>query len=170
MDQMPLGTEVGLGPGNIVPDGDPAPPNKRHSTPTWRSMSILAKRLDGSRCHLVRRYTSAQLTLYYMGRLAPRTGHSSPPLFGPCLLWPNGRRSQLMLSSCFKFYAFWPGWPPRVRLKKGQPPPPPLPLIYYYFSTAFIYPLRYKFVIISNMAATGILNFWKIAHSNIWER
>ena len=26
--KMPLGTEVGLGPGNIVLDGDPAPPEK----------------------------------------------------------------------------------------------------------------------------------------------
>jgi len=25
---MPLGTEVGFGPGNIVSDGDPAPPQK----------------------------------------------------------------------------------------------------------------------------------------------
>ena len=31
-------------------------------------------------------------------------GHSSPPpLFGPCLLWPNGRPSQLLLSSYFLF-------------------------------------------------------------------
>jgi len=27
--RMPLGTEVGLGPGDIVLDGDPAPPMKR---------------------------------------------------------------------------------------------------------------------------------------------
>jgi len=27
-------------------------------------------------------------------------GHSSSPLFGPCLLWPNGRPSQQLLSSC----------------------------------------------------------------------
>jgi len=40
---MPLGTEVDLGPGHIVLDGDPAPPRK---------------------------------------------GHSSPPLFGSCPLWP----------------------------------------------------------------------------------
>jgi len=26
---MPLGTEVGLGPGNIVLDGDPAPPTRK---------------------------------------------------------------------------------------------------------------------------------------------
>ena len=30
---MPLGTEVGLGPGDTVLDGDPAPPKKRHSSP-----------------------------------------------------------------------------------------------------------------------------------------
>ena len=35
---------------------DPAPPEKRHSPPSniW-PMSVVAKRLDGSRCHLVRR-------------------------------------------------------------------------------------------------------------------
>jgi len=53
--KMPLGTEVGLGPGDIVLDGDPAPPRK---------------------------------------------GAQQPPLFGPRLLWPNGRPSQLLLSSC----------------------------------------------------------------------
>jgi len=43
---MPLGTEVGLGLGDIVLDGDPAPPNG-----------------------------------------------AQPPIFGPYLLWPNGRPS-----------------------------------------------------------------------------
>jgi len=28
-------------------------------------------------------------------------GHSTPSLFGPCLLWPNGRPSLQLLSSCF---------------------------------------------------------------------
>jgi len=51
---IPLGTEVGLDPGDIVLDGDPAPP-KRGTAPNFRPMSIVAKRLDGSRCHLVRR-------------------------------------------------------------------------------------------------------------------
>ena len=46
---MPLGTEVGLGSGHIVLDGDPI---------------------------------------------------KAPPLFGPCLLWPNGRPSQLPMSTC----------------------------------------------------------------------
>jgi len=53
-----LGTEVGLGPGNIVLDLDPVPPppKKEHCSPTtFRPVSIVAKRLDGLRCHLVRR-------------------------------------------------------------------------------------------------------------------
>ena len=52
---MPLGTEVGLVPGDIVLDGGPAPPTEK-------------------------------------GR--------GPPIVGPCLLWPNGHPSQLLLSSC----------------------------------------------------------------------
>ena len=44
---MPLGTEVGLVPGRIVLDGDTAPPRKgaQHPPPTFRPMSIVAKRL-----------------------------------------------------------------------------------------------------------------------------
>jgi len=47
---MPLGTEVSLNRGDIVLDGDPAPP--------WKGVQ------------------------------------QPPSLFGPCLLWPNGRPSQ----------------------------------------------------------------------------
>ena len=54
--KMPLGTEVGFDPGDIVVDGDPAHPTER--------------------------------------------GVQQPPLFGSCLLWPNGRPSQQLLSSC----------------------------------------------------------------------
>ena len=52
--RTPLGTEVGLGPGDIVFDGDPGPP-ERCTAPNCRPMTIVAKRLNGSRCHLVRR-------------------------------------------------------------------------------------------------------------------
>jgi len=50
--KMKLGMEVGLGAGQIVLDGDPAPP-KGAQPPNFRPMSVVAKRLDGSRCHLV---------------------------------------------------------------------------------------------------------------------
>jgi len=42
---MPLGTEVGLGPGDIVLDRDPAPPRKEAAAPTFWPMSTVAKRL-----------------------------------------------------------------------------------------------------------------------------
>jgi len=42
---MPLGTELGLGPGDVVLDGDPAPPKKGGTAaPTFRLMFIVAKR------------------------------------------------------------------------------------------------------------------------------
>jgi len=52
--------QVGLGPGDIVLDGvldgDPAaPPKKRGRPPNFRPMSIVAKRLYVSGCHLVQR-------------------------------------------------------------------------------------------------------------------
>ena len=57
--KMTLGMEVGLGPVHIVLDGDIAqllspkqgaePPPKKN-----RSIFIVAKRLDASRCHLIR--------------------------------------------------------------------------------------------------------------------
>ena len=57
--KMPLGMEVGVGSGHTVLDGDlalPPPPEKRSTAvPTFRPMFIVVKRLDGSRCHLVRR-------------------------------------------------------------------------------------------------------------------
>jgi len=51
---MSLGTEVGLKPGDIVLDGDPAP-LKGAQNPHFWPMSIVAKWLGRSRCHLVRR-------------------------------------------------------------------------------------------------------------------
>ena len=50
---MSLGKEVGLGPGNVLLDRDPAPlPKKGAETTNFRPMSIVAKRLDGSRWYL----------------------------------------------------------------------------------------------------------------------
>jgi len=53
--KMPLGREIGLSPSDIVLDGDPAPLAQKGAGPNFRPMSIVAKRLDGSRWHLVRR-------------------------------------------------------------------------------------------------------------------
>ena len=45
--KMPLGMEVNLGPGDVVLDGVAAPPLKGTQSPSFRFMSIVAKRLDG---------------------------------------------------------------------------------------------------------------------------
>ena len=50
--QMSLGMEIGLGPGDFVLDGNPAPLPKR-GRQNFRPMFV-AKRLDGSRWHLAR--------------------------------------------------------------------------------------------------------------------
>ena len=56
--KMPLGMEVGLSPGDFVLDGklgtQPLSP-KSGRAPNLRPIPIVAKRLDGSRCHLVRK-------------------------------------------------------------------------------------------------------------------
>jgi len=104
--KMPLGTEVGLDPGDIqadiVLDGNQAAP-KRGTAPNSRPMSIVANGwMDQDaawyggrprpRPHCVR-----------LGSSPPRKSGTSapPPLFSPYLLWPNGRPSQLLLSTCY---------------------------------------------------------------------
>jgi len=47
-------------PGHIVVDGTR---ERGTAPPTFQPMSVVAKRLDGSRCHLVQRKASAQSTL-----------------------------------------------------------------------------------------------------------
>jgi len=51
--KMPLGTEVGPDLRDIVLDGDPSPPPVKRHSPNFRLMSVVAKRLDGLRRHLV---------------------------------------------------------------------------------------------------------------------
>ena len=52
--KIPDDMEVGISAGHIVLDGDPAPsrPEKKGTAPIFGT-SVVAKRLDGLRCHLV---------------------------------------------------------------------------------------------------------------------
>ena len=67
----------------------------RGKPPNFWPISVAAKWLHGSRCHLVWRKAPAQATLCSMGTLLPlpKRGHS-PQISGPCLLWPNGWMDQ----------------------------------------------------------------------------
>ena len=51
---MKLGMQVGLGPGHIVLDGDLALPSPKGHSPHFRPIHVVAKYLNGSRCHLER--------------------------------------------------------------------------------------------------------------------
>ena len=92
--KMPLGMEVGLGPGDFVFDGDPATPRKKG---TW---AHAPHPLFGSCLLWSNGWMDEDATFY--GRrprprpqcirrdpIFPRNGHSRPPLFCPCLLWPR---------------------------------------------------------------------------------
>jgi len=75
--------------------GTQLPLPKGAQPPNLRPMSVVAKQLDGSRCHLLGRSVSAQATLCYTGtQLLSKKGTQQPPLFGPCLLWRNGSMDQ----------------------------------------------------------------------------
>jgi len=53
---MKLDMQVGFGPGHTVLDGDqPLKKEGGGRAPNFQPMSIVAKPLDGSRCHLVGR-------------------------------------------------------------------------------------------------------------------
>jgi len=70
--KMSLGREVGLGVGHIALDGAQLPsPEGAQQPPNFRPMSVVAKRLYGSRCHLVWMWHSAQAALCYNGTQHP---------------------------------------------------------------------------------------------------
>jgi len=84
--------EVGLGPGNFVLDGDPAPLPKKGAKPPpqfgpsllwpkgWMVKMPLGMEVGLGPDHIVLDEDPAAL---------PKKG-AEPPIFGPFLLWPNG--------------------------------------------------------------------------------
>jgi len=129
--KMPLGTEVDLGPGNIVLDGDaaPPPPPKKggHSTPSC-GPCIVAKRLHGSRCHLLRGRPRPRPHCVTGRPSSPLRGAQQPPIFDPCLLWPNCWMPNGWMDQDATWYGGrprpWPHcvrWGPTVSPKGAQP-------------------------------------------------
>jgi len=49
---MPFGTEIDLGPGHIVLDGDPAPLPKKDTVPNFWPMSIVAKSITAEQLYV----------------------------------------------------------------------------------------------------------------------
>ena len=98
--KMALGIEVGVGPGHIVLDGDPAPLRKGGGAPIFDQRLLW---LNGC---------MDQDATWYGGRPRPtrrglrdivldgdparprKKAHPPQAIFGPCLLWPNGWLNQ----------------------------------------------------------------------------
>jgi len=98
-----LGTAVGLGPGHIVLDGDPAPSPKRGTAvPTIFGPCLLWPNgwMDQDATWYGGRLRPWPHCVRWETQLPPSKG-AQPLIFGRCLLWPNGRQSQLLLSTCW---------------------------------------------------------------------
>jgi len=73
---MPLGKDLGLGPGRIMLHGDPVgtqPPTTAAAPPHFRPMPIVAKRLliSATGEHLLRVQLSTWMTLFSLVRISP---------------------------------------------------------------------------------------------------
>jgi len=118
-DETWHGMQVSLYPGHIVLDGDPVPPPTERGTAAphfqnlWAQalrvsvynalpMSIVAKRHGWIKMPFGREVGLGPVDFVLDKDPAPPSakGHS-PPVFVPCLLWPNGHPSQLLLSTCY---------------------------------------------------------------------
>jgi len=92
---MKLGMQVGLGPGHNVFDDDPAPLPQRGTAPNFRHISIVDKQLNVSRCHLLGMEVGLSPGDFMLDGDRPLSKKGpEAPIFGPCLLWPNGWMDQ----------------------------------------------------------------------------
>ena len=88
---MPLGTEVGLTPAQTMLDGDPAPPIRG----TAHQFSAYVYFGETAGCIRIPLGTEVDLgpgdvVLDRNPAPLPAKKRAQPPIFVPCLLWPNG--------------------------------------------------------------------------------
>ena len=116
---MPLGTEVGLGPGpgDIVLDGDPAPQKWGHSTPNFGPCLLWP---NGWMDPGETRHEGLPRPTPHSVRWGPSSSKrgTASPIFSPCLLWPNGWMDQDV-----SWYGCRP-WPRPQCVRLGPSPPP----------------------------------------------
>jgi len=87
--KMKLGTQVGLGPGHIVLDGDPASPPQKGAQ-IFGPCLLWSNGLMGEAgtWHGDRPQPRGLCVRWRTSHPSPTRGRS-PQIFGPCLLWPN---------------------------------------------------------------------------------
>jgi len=105
--KMPPATEISLGPGDIVLDGDPAPLERKGAQRPHFSAHVYCGQTAGwIKMPLGTEVGLGPSHIVLDGNPASpppkkkEKGHSSPQLSGSSLLWPNDRTSQPGLSSC----------------------------------------------------------------------
>jgi len=99
--KMASAWKLGLGPGHIVLDRDPAPPPEKEHSPHFLTHVYCGETAGWIKMPLATKVGRGpgHIVLHMEIRRSPK-GTQSPPIFGACLLWPNGRPSQLLLSTC----------------------------------------------------------------------
>jgi len=93
--KMPLRVEVGLRPGDFVLDGDPAPLPKKGADPQFSAHVYCGQRAGWIKMALGTELGLGPGHIVLDGDPAPLPQKwDRPPIFGPCLLWPNGWMDQ----------------------------------------------------------------------------
>ena len=93
--KMALRMEVGLGQGDFVFDGDPAPPRKRGTAPTEFLADVYCGQMAGwIKMPLGMKVDLGPGHIVLDGTQLPAKAAQEPPLFVPCPLWP-----QLLISA-----------------------------------------------------------------------
>ena len=89
---MKLGVQVGIGPGHIVLERDPAPPPQRGTAPQFSAHVYCGQTASWIKMPLGTEVGLGPSHIVLDGDPAPskRGTAPSPPIFGRCLLWPNG--------------------------------------------------------------------------------
>jgi len=85
--KMKLSTQVGLGHGHIVLDGDPAPPSQKRHSPPFSAHICCGQMASWIKMPLGREVGLGPGDFVLDGDSAPLPQNGdSPPIFGPCLL------------------------------------------------------------------------------------
>jgi len=121
--KMKLGMQVGIGPCNIVLDGDPALPLPKvgGASPLFSAHICCGQMAGWIKLPLGREVGLNPSEIVLDGHQAPAPQKGvEPPIFRPCLLWPNGSMDQDVTSLGRKV-----GHIPSDIVLDGDPAPPP---------------------------------------------